>query len=139
MAGIRFALAAACALASSLCGCLAAPDPTFSIGSDPVQRWDGKHGLSGHFESTCEDGVLLVWGTVEGPHLRRGQVIGWADIAIVDGAGQRWRELRANYREPVASDPPAAAAMFCARVTSPPPPGWRVIVEHHPRVFDDAR
>jgi hypothetical protein len=136
MGGIRFALAAACALASSLCGCLAAPDPTFSIGSAPVQDWGGHNELSGRFESSCENGVLLVWGTVEGPHLRRGQVIGWANIAIVDESGKRWRELHANYREPVASDPPAAAAVFCARVDTPPPPGWRVVVEHHPRVFD---
>lgn len=136
MVGNRFALALASALVSSLCGCLAAPDATFSVCSQTAQTWGGNSDLSGRFESACENGVVFVWGTVEGPHLRRGQVIGFANIAIVDGEGNPWRELRVNYREPVASDPPAAAAMFCARVDAPPPSGWRVRVEHHPRVFE---
>ena len=136
MAGNRFALAAACALASSLCGCLADPDPTFSLEADSAQSWAGDRALGGHFQTTFEHGELLVWGTVEGPHLRRGQVVGWADVAIVDADGKTVREHRSTYHEPVASDPPAAAAMFCARFAEPLPPGWRVTIAHHPRVFD---
>src|SRR6185295_7643920 len=114
MAGKLFALATACALAGAISGCISAPDPTFSVGAEPEQRWAGDDRLSGRVESSCENGVVLVWGTVEGAHLRRGQVIGWANITIVDAHDTVWKQLRATYREPVASDPPAAAAVFCA-------------------------
>lgn len=114
-------------------GCVS--HPSQSVASDARMTWDGGNALSGSVESSCENGVVLVWGSVEGDHLRRGQVVGFAEIEIVDADGKVWCRRRATYREPVASDAASAAAVFCTRVEGEPPQGWRVVVAHHPRVL----
>ncbi len=101
-------------------------------------QWERGSELTGAVESSSENGVVLVWGSVEGQHLRRGQVVGFAEISIVDGNGRVWCTRRATYREPVASDAASAAAVFCTRVSGEPPAGWRVMVTHHPRVLANS-
>lgn len=97
--------------------------------------WDSGCALTGAVESSCEEGVVLVWGSVEGEHLRRGQVVGFAEVEILDPNGKLWCRRRAPYREPVATDAASAAAVYCVRVPGEPPAGWRVVVSHHPRVL----
>ncbi|MBI5364858.1 MAG: hypothetical protein HZA53_16900 [Planctomycetes bacterium] len=117
-------------------GCVSMPDPVHDLAPRAEMRWQAGNELDGNVQSAYEHGELLVWGTVEAPHLRRGQVIGHVEVAILDGEGREWRSARANYREPVASDPAAAAAIYCVRIAEEPPAGWRVVVTHHPRVFE---
>jgi hypothetical protein len=118
-----------------LASCVGAPHPVQSVASGSEMQWERGNELTGSVESAAENGVVLVWGSVEGEHLRRGQVIGHAEITIVDASGNVWCTRRAAYREPVASDAASAAAVFCTRVEGEPPPGWRVRVTHHPRVL----
>lgn len=117
-------------------GCVSTPEADLRIDSTTAVRARDPRKLDGRVQCAYEHGELLVWGTVEAPHLRRGQVIGHADVAIVDGEGVTWREAHAIYREPVASDPPSAAAVYCVRLAERPPEGWHVVVQHHARVFD---
>ncbi|MBK7878798.1 MAG: hypothetical protein IPJ77_24325 [Planctomycetes bacterium] len=130
------ALGALVAVSAWLGGCVSVADPELSLHSRTEARWGDGPTLDGAVQTSFERGALLVWGTVEAPHLRRGQVIGHANVDVLDAEGRVWRTSRANYREPVTSDPPSAAAIYCARIDAEPPTGWRVVVTHHPRVFD---
>lgn len=121
---------------TSLGACVSVADPALSLRARTESRWEDGPALEGSVQTAYEHGELLVWGTVEAPHLRRGQVIGYAKVDVVDADGQVWKSSKANYREPVTSDPPAAAAIYCARIGEEPPAGWHVVVTHHPRVFD---
>lgn len=117
-------------------GCICIPDPVHDLAPRAEVRWQTGRELGGIVQSSYEHGEVLVWGTIEAPHLRRGQVIGHAEVAVVDRDGREWRSSRASYREPVASDPAAAAAIYCVRIPEEPPAGWHVVVTHHPRVFE---
>ena len=130
------ALCASVFTSISIASCVSVPDPALSLDTRSETHWADGPALQGAVQTSCENGALLVWGTVEAPHLRRGQVIDYADVDVVDADGRVWRSSKANYREPVTSDPPAAAAIFCARIDDAPPEGWHVVVTHHPRVFD---
>ncbi len=123
------------AVSAWLGSCVSVADPELSLHSRTEARWQDGPALDGAVQTSYEHGALLVWGTVEAPHLRRGQVIGFAQVDVLDAEGRVWRSSKANYREPVPSDPPAAAAIYCTRVGEAPPTGWHVVVTHHPRVF----